>query len=312
MALDQFSTPPEVAALAVLAARIRPGDTVLEPSAGTGMLAVVAEACGGVLSLNERSQGPAVILDGLFGSFPRTRHDGRHIHDLAADAGAFDVVVVNPPFSDLSDHLAAAVKALADHGRLAAVAPLPALTDARLLRRLTEIGTIVGRIGLPAGAFARQGTSVETGLLVIDRVARTGEAPPVIVADDLEGAAEIVAALTERVGARPRARVEAASASLLDHRARSLTSPSRRLAFLNGAAPLVYEVKAWSGEGRDVGLYQAHALARVSLPDPRPHPSPLVESGPMASVSPRRRPIAPCCRRPSGAREGSPTPRPKR
>lgn len=36
----------------------------------------------------------------------------------------------------------------------------------------------------------------------------------------------------------------------------------------------------------DVGLYQAHRLARIALPDARPHPSPLVESGPMASVSP--------------------------
>lgn len=47
VALDQFSTPPQLAALAVLAAQVRPGDTVLEPSAGTGLLAVVAEACGG-------------------------------------------------------------------------------------------------------------------------------------------------------------------------------------------------------------------------------------------------------------------------
>ena len=34
VALDQFSTPPALAALAVAAAQIRPGDLVLEPSAG--------------------------------------------------------------------------------------------------------------------------------------------------------------------------------------------------------------------------------------------------------------------------------------
>ena len=39
VALDQFSTPPELSALAVAAAQIRPGDRVLEPSAGTGLLA---------------------------------------------------------------------------------------------------------------------------------------------------------------------------------------------------------------------------------------------------------------------------------
>ncbi|MBD3838497.1 MAG: methylase, partial [Brevundimonas sp.] len=53
VALDQFSTPPQLAALVVLAAQVRPGDRVLEPSAGSGLLAIVAEACGGALALNE-------------------------------------------------------------------------------------------------------------------------------------------------------------------------------------------------------------------------------------------------------------------
>lgn len=57
VALDQFSTPPELAALVVLAAQVRPGDIVLEPSAGTGLMAVVAEACGAVLTLNEIAPG---------------------------------------------------------------------------------------------------------------------------------------------------------------------------------------------------------------------------------------------------------------
>ncbi|HYG27340.1 MAG TPA: methylase, partial [Caulobacteraceae bacterium] len=55
VALDQFSTPPALAAIAVAAAQVRPGDKVLEPSAGTGLLAIVAEACGATLELNEIS-----------------------------------------------------------------------------------------------------------------------------------------------------------------------------------------------------------------------------------------------------------------
>src|SRR5690606_26110101 len=53
VALDQFSTPPALAAVAVAAAQVRPGDRVLEPSAGTGLMAVIAEVCGAALSLNE-------------------------------------------------------------------------------------------------------------------------------------------------------------------------------------------------------------------------------------------------------------------
>lgn len=83
VALDQFSTPPQLAALVVLAAQVRPGDRVLEPSAGSGLLAIVAEACGGALALNEIAAGRADLLDGLFPSAERTRHDARHIHNLS-------------------------------------------------------------------------------------------------------------------------------------------------------------------------------------------------------------------------------------
>ncbi|MDP3405803.1 MAG: strawberry notch family protein [Brevundimonas sp.] len=303
VALDQFSTPPQLAALVVLAAQVRPGDRVLEPSAGSGLLAVVAEACGAALVLNEIAPGRADLLDGLFPSAERTRHNARHIHDLSPGAGGFDVVVTNPPFSDLADHLLASVKALADHGRLVTIVPVTALTDNALLRRLSAVARIVARITLPTGAFAKHGTSVETGLLVVDRSAELAEIPAVLSADDLMGAARLVAALPARVGARPRAHVQVSVGALLGPRERGLALPSGRLAFLGGATPLAYEVKPWSGEGRDVGLYQTHCLARIDLPDPRPHPSPLVESGPMASVSPPAptyRPVLPLMMRDEG------------
>src|SRR6201992_1440249 len=41
VAMDQFSTPPELGCLAVLAAQVRPGDRGLEPSARTGPLGVL-------------------------------------------------------------------------------------------------------------------------------------------------------------------------------------------------------------------------------------------------------------------------------
>ena len=60
--LQQFSTPLPLAYAALQAAAIRPGDIVLEPSAGTGMLAVMAESALGLpgrarnLHLNEYAQ----------------------------------------------------------------------------------------------------------------------------------------------------------------------------------------------------------------------------------------------------------------
>ena len=51
--LQQFSTPAPVAYLAALAGRIAATDLVLEPSAGTGLLAVFAHRVGARLVLNE-------------------------------------------------------------------------------------------------------------------------------------------------------------------------------------------------------------------------------------------------------------------
>ena len=51
--LQQFSTPLPFAALVVRAAAIRKGETVLEPSAGTGALAAFAARAGATLVLNE-------------------------------------------------------------------------------------------------------------------------------------------------------------------------------------------------------------------------------------------------------------------
>ncbi|MDQ8027590.1 MAG: strawberry notch family protein [Brevundimonas sp.] len=286
VALDQFSTPPELAALVVLAAQVRPGDAVLEPSAGTGLIAAVAEACGGVLTLNELADDRADLLDGLFVPATRSRIDGRHVDDLLPGAGGFDVVVCNPPFTDLEVHLTAALSALADGGRLAAIVPVSALLDDSLMRRLGARGRLIARIGLPSRAFARHGTSVETGLLVVDRREGDPTVPALASGEDLAACAALAAAVPERATARPRVRLEIAAHALLAPRDRSLALPSGRLGFLAGAAPVAYETRPWSGEGRDIGLYQAHRLARISLAEERPHPSPLVESGPMASVAP--------------------------
>jgi len=286
VALDQFSTPPQLAALAVLAAQVRPGDIVLEPSAGIGLLAVVAEVCGGTLILNEIAPARAALLDGLFAGAARSRHDGRHLPDLLEQAGAFDVVVCNPPFSDLDAHLIAALNTLADGGRMAAIAPLTALADTALRRTLERHGVMVGAVAFPLRAFAKHGTSVETGLLVMDRAGTSAWDGLLHQPDDLEATARVVAGLPGRGSAKPRVRLTLDAAAWLSPRERTVALPAGRLSFLAGATPLAYEVCPWRGEGRDVGLYQAHALARIVLPDPRPHPSPLVESGPMASVAP--------------------------
>ncbi len=65
-AFQQFSTPIPLGLAASIAAAITPSDIVLEPSAGTGLLAILAELSGPVLVLNELADTRAGMLDHLF------------------------------------------------------------------------------------------------------------------------------------------------------------------------------------------------------------------------------------------------------
>lgn len=286
VALDQFSTPPQLGALAVLAAQVRAGDRVLEPSAGIGLLAVLAEACGAALTVNEVAAGRAGLLDGLFPLVARSRHDALHLKDILPGSGGFQAALVNPPFQGLEAHLQAALDCLADGGRLSAIVPTRLFEDGPALRSLTARGRIVLRLAFPPRAYAKHGTSVETGLIVVDRGEPHADVPAVTVADTLADAARSAAAVAPRPTAQPRQFRTMAQAAVLVPRARELATPSNRLAFLAAAAPVAYETCPWPGEGQDVGLYQAYALGRIRFGQEVRHPSPLVESGPMASVAP--------------------------
>src|SRR3546814_8122086 len=71
--LQQFSTPLPLGVAALTAAGITPADRVLEPSAGTGLLAILAVIAGGALVLNELADTRAGLLASLFPAVPVSR-----------------------------------------------------------------------------------------------------------------------------------------------------------------------------------------------------------------------------------------------
>jgi hypothetical protein len=183
-ALQQFSTPLEFAYVASLTAGITPGDVVLEPSAGTGMLAIQAERAGAKLILNEWGETRADLLKLLFPQASLSRLDGAQLHDrLDADLVP-SVVLINPPFSASPliegrhtaatfDHIRAGLSRLRAGGRLVAITGTSFAPTANSWRgsfeRLQEQGRLVLTASLARGFFARHGTSVESRLSVFDK-----------------------------------------------------------------------------------------------------------------------------------------------
>ena len=184
-ALQQFSTPIALGFAAATAAAITPADLVLEPSAGTGLLAIFAELAGGRLVLNELAETRAALLGRLFPGVPVTRHDAAQIHDHLDLAVRPSVVLMNPPFSVAAHvegrvadaafrHVTSALARLADGGRLVAITGASLAPDNPAWRdgfvHLQQRGRVVFSAAIDGSVYARHGTTVDTRLTVIDRV----------------------------------------------------------------------------------------------------------------------------------------------
>ena len=331
--LQQFSTPLTLAYAALRAASVRPGDVVLEPSAGTGMLAVMAECAlgnraAGALHLNEIANARAGLLGQLFPAAPVTRHNAENIADHLPGIRP-TVVLMNPPFSatpgvsgirhdaDLR-HLRSAFAMLPYGGRLAAITSancIPGDTAWRdAFSRLAGNARIVFTMAIDGRAYARRGTGFDTRLTVLDR----SEAPGIEV--DSQARAENAAALLDAVIAGVPARlpiqpepVRTATGPGRDLFGNAVPKPATKRNTAKSAAASPKPAEDWGTVAElaiDTGPPESDAPAAVSTTGPyeawRPgvvripgaveHPTPLVQSAAMAAVphpTPLHRPMLP-------------------
>lgn len=160
-----FQTPATLAARLVGLLELRGGERILEPSAGLGRILdalapfqpaeVVAVDCAadctGALYRQERA---AVTI---------MQRDFLSVDPV--DLGQFDAVAMNPPFTMRADirHILHALEFLKPGGRLAALC-LDTPNREKVLRPLASEWRKIS-----AGAFGKEGTSVPTVLLTIDR-----------------------------------------------------------------------------------------------------------------------------------------------
>src|SRR6202040_3342783 len=183
--LQQFSTPITLGFVAAEAAALTSADLVLEPSAGTGLLAIFAELAKARLALNEIAEARAGLVGRLFRDGAVSRHNAEQIHDHLDPAIRPSVVLMNPPFSASPNvegrfaeatvrHVGSALARLAEGGRLVAVTghkvgpDQPAWRESFVL--LQQKGRVVFTATLAGQAYARHGTTIDTRLTVIDRV----------------------------------------------------------------------------------------------------------------------------------------------
>jgi len=320
---QQFSTPLPLGLATLTAAAITPDDVVLEPSAGTGLIAILAQIAGGLLILNELADTRAALLSSLFPALSVTRFDAAQIDDhLAADAIP-SVVVMNPPFSVMANvsgrmadaayrHVASALARLAPGGRLVTITGANfgpetlAWRDAFI--RLQERGRVVFTAAIDGAVYAKHGTSTDTRLTVIDK----------LPADDptsfptSPGIAPDVATLLGWIGAQvpprlpvtlPRVAVAAPAAAPTSVHGYLACSAVTRSAAPPVRDPkgveLAYGTVDWSppeGARLSDAIYEEYALQSLRIPGAQPHPTKLVQSAAMASVAPPKpsyRPMLP-------------------
>jgi predicted RNA methylase len=308
LSFQQFSTPLGLAWVAGFAAGFVPGELVLEPSAGTGLLAIMGELSGCSLALNEVAETRSALLAELFGKDAVTMHDAAQLHDRLDMGVVPSCIVMNPPFSTalnvetrIADaafqHLSSALARLADGGRLVAITGANCAPDHGAWRgrfeRLQAQARIVFTAGIAGKVFAAHGTSVETRLTVIDKLAAADATRVPASSGMAPDLATLLHWLADNLPPRLALATPAPIAPLAGGTRRLPVTPKRQRAAVPApepsGAPLEYEAIDWNppsdGQLADT-LYEPYVLQSLRIPGAQPHPTKLVQSAAMASVAP--------------------------
>lgn len=169
---DYYATPEPVGLKMVEWAGIKPGDKVLEPSAGHGAIArffpdqtdvTMVEPSYDLSQRAALANGTARIVNSNFEDF--------HV------SNKFDAIVMNPPYGNggktAIEHLDKAARHLREGGRIVALIPRGGMTDRRLTQFMESDGAkglqTVADVSMPWSTFERAGTAVATRVLVLEK-----------------------------------------------------------------------------------------------------------------------------------------------
>lgn len=309
--LQQFSTPLELALLAWLAADIDGSDVVLEPSAGTGMLAACFRVGAKSLILNEISQRRADILKHLFQQDVFT-FNAEQINNVLPENLKPTVAVINPPFSaspgidrrnalSTLRHFKSAMRRVEEGGRIVLISAHwfhpenpeweKAFTD------IQKEATLILSTPLPGQAYQKHGTHMETRISVFDKIpaADPREFRGVFHDFDLDKAFYRVQALPprQRINAAGEIEEPATEAPVTEAPEETPEVPVELIYATTefpDAEPVNYSAKpemaAESVEDLADSIFESYSPQRIVVEGAREHPSKLCESAAMSSVKP--------------------------
>ncbi|WP_210359005.1 strawberry notch-like NTP hydrolase domain-containing protein [Sphingomonas beigongshangi] len=296
---QQFSTPVDIAGVAILLADVQPDDIVLEPSAGNGLL-VASIGQHKSLHLNELDPTRRARLPQLFPDAEIFSQDGATINSTLAASEQPSLILMNPPFSrslgrgadDYAAvrHLQAALRRLRSGGRLVAIMPDWFGPSARLR---DQYETVLRNVTVQTAVrlekcYLKHGTSIAIRLFVIDKV--PGRTPPAVI--QRSSVIELINALRvpersmvsrEEVAPAPKR-----SGGISLFRAVKSSRPEPRpyhAPVRNDVLPVKYQKLATPAPLLEqTGVYLPYRPSRISFHVVGEHPTPLVESVAMGSI----------------------------
>ncbi|MCK9544664.1 MAG: strawberry notch family protein, partial [Novosphingobium sp.] len=301
IAWQQFSTPVDVAALAVLLAQVQPTDIILEPSAGNGLL-VAHCAPHAALHLNELDSKRRARLRCVFPNASVTAHDGASINATLQQSTRPTLILMNPPFSRSVGrgadeyaavrHLQAALRILAPGGRLVAIMPDWFGPDTRMREQFRNIfreASVHTSLRLEK-CYAKHGTSIAVRLFVVDKIPG-GKMPATVARTHLADFLDCIT-ITPRSAARgssadaPVRRNGSISLFRAAKTARPVRAPKTWHApARNDVLPVVYTaLETPAPLLEQTGIYLPYRPSRTIFDGAGEHPTALVESIAMGSI----------------------------
>lgn len=186
--LQQFSTPPTIAYLAARLLNPHSTHTVLEPSAGTGSLAIWPHSIGATIICNEINARRRSLLSQAL-AFQTYNLDAEIIDDLLPAEIEPTAILMNPPFSATGGrvlkhsarygacHIESALRRLRNGGRLVAIAgegmnfTCSAMTE--WWQRIARSYSVRANLHLNGKEYGKYGTTFGLQIVVIDKTGTT-------------------------------------------------------------------------------------------------------------------------------------------